>query len=396
VSVDDGFLVTIAPASVPPEDPAGPLSGLTYAVKDLLDVAGVPTTAGNPDFSRWRGMPSEDAWTVKTLNAAGARLAGKTHLHELAFGLTGVNPHYGTPVNPVAPDRIPGGSSSGSAVAVAGNFVDFALGTDTGGSVRLPASFCGIYGYRPSHGLIPAEGVVPLAPSFDTVGVFARSAGLLEQVARVLLGGEPTVPLGRKFRGILLAADSLQLVSGEAEAALRRTAKLVGELLELPIQHLELGVLAEAREAQKVLQGAEAWSVHEDWIRAEEPELGPDVRRLLEAGAELPVGKTGRASAARASIFRKLERLLADDTLLLMPAAMGPAPTLASLAEPAAALEFRSGTLAVMNLASITGLPVVVVPGSRPEELPIGVQLIGPRGSDGRLLELASSFHRRI
>lgn len=157
-----------------PGAPDGPLADLTFAAKDLFDVAETPTTAGNPAFAERWGLPSQDAWAVSALKRAGAKLVAKLHTHELAYGMTGINPHYGTPANPHDPSRIPGGSSSGSGVAVASGLVPLALGTDTGGSVRIPASLCGVWGYRPTHGLVPNDGVVPLAPSFDTVGAVGQ------------------------------------------------------------------------------------------------------------------------------------------------------------------------------------------------------------------------------
>ena len=154
--------------------PNGPLRGCTFAVKDVFDIAGHRTGNGHPRLARDPSTAERTASAVERLLAAGARMVGKTYCDELTYSINGENVHYGTPVNPKAPGRIPGGSSSGSAAAVSGGLVDFALGTDCGGSVRIPASYCGIYGIRTSHGLVPADGVVPLAPSFDTVGWFAR------------------------------------------------------------------------------------------------------------------------------------------------------------------------------------------------------------------------------
>lgn len=173
----------------------GPLAGVTLAVKDLFDVAGLPTGAGSPEWLATHPVPNESAAAVSRLLDAGAHIVGKTHTDELAWSLNGENAHYGTPQNPNAPGRIPGGSSSGSAAAVAGSLVQIALGSDTGGSVRLPASYCGIYGIRPTHGRIDLRGVVPLAPSYDTVGWFARDPMLLSTVGKVLLNASSAGPL---------------------------------------------------------------------------------------------------------------------------------------------------------------------------------------------------------
>src|SRR5712671_3391861 len=168
----------------------GPLRDLCFAVKDLIDVAGHPTGCGNPTWLATHPPASVSAVCVEQLLAAGAQCEGKTITDELAFSLLGENHFYGTPLNPSAPDRVPGGSSSGSASAVACGLVDFALGTDTGGSVRVPASNCGIWGWRPSHGLISVAGVMPFSPTLDTVGVFARSAETLQRIARALLAAD--------------------------------------------------------------------------------------------------------------------------------------------------------------------------------------------------------------
>src|SRR3954464_9967927 len=168
----------------------GPLSGLTFAAKDIYDIAGHKTGFGSPDWLRTHDAATHTAPTVERLLDAGADMVGRTHTDEMTFSLNGENAHYGTPVNVNAPGRIPGGSSSGSAAAVAGALVDFALGSDTGGAGRGPASFCGGYGIRPTHGRVSLEGACPLASSFDTAGWFARDPGILERVGAVLLEEE--------------------------------------------------------------------------------------------------------------------------------------------------------------------------------------------------------------
>ncbi len=178
----------------------GRLSGLTFAVKDLFDLAGTTTSFGNPDWAATHAPAVATAPVVLALLQAGARLAGKTKTQELAYGLTGENIWHGTPTNPAAPARFPGGSSCGSAAAVAGGLVDFALGSDTGGSVRIPASYCGLFGIRPTHGAISLAGACPLAPSFDTPGWFTRSASLLTGVGEVLLAGPRHVAEGPLLR----------------------------------------------------------------------------------------------------------------------------------------------------------------------------------------------------
>ncbi|MGL4231756.1 MAG: amidase, partial [Casimicrobium sp.] len=182
------------PAVAVPNAATGPLSGLTFAAKDLFDVAGYPTGGGNPVMLAKSGIKTKHAVTVQKLLDAGARFVGKTHTDELAFSMNGKNAHFGTPINGGAPDRIPGGSSSGSASAVSNKLCDFALGTDTGGSVRAPANHCGLFGIRPTHGRISLEGALDLAPSYDTCGFFACDTATFARVADVLLGADASTP----------------------------------------------------------------------------------------------------------------------------------------------------------------------------------------------------------
>lgn len=368
----------------------GPLSGLTFLAKDIFDVADYPTRAGNPEFADWRGLPTQDAWAVAVLRSLGARLVGKTHTHELAYGITGINPHFGTPKNPRVPGGIPGGSSSGSAVAIGAGLADFALGSDTGGSIRAPASFCGIYGFRPTHGHIPLDGVVPLAPSFDTVGVFSQSPRTLEQVVGPLLR-PPFAPGARGFARALIATDALESTLPQTQNAVWQTAGKL-EALGIAIGETQIGTLSEIYQAQGILQGAEAWAVHQEWIEARQPKLGADVARLLDMASRRTVAEIGKASAERARLGLELQRLVGNDTLLLIPAALGPAPLIAELENPEAAQGFRIETLKLMNPASLAGLPVVVIPTQPADQPPIGVQLVGFGGSDLGLLGLAKAL----
>src|ERR687890_601264 len=201
------------PAVPVPHAPSGPLSGLTFAAKDLFDVAGYPTSAGSPHMLAMSGVKTRTAPTVQKLLDSGARLVGKTITDELAFSMNGKNAHFGTPVNGAAPDRIPGGSSSGSASAVSNGLCDFALGTDTGGSVRAPANHCGLFGIRPTHGRVSLEGCHDLAPSFDTCGYFARDGATFLRVGEVVLGSDPA-PLPQIPR-VLLAQDAFALLHKE-------------------------------------------------------------------------------------------------------------------------------------------------------------------------------------
>src|SRR5262250_2020484 len=223
----------------------GPLSGLIFAAKDLFDVAGHPTGGGNPDWARSNPVPTRHGWAVQRLLDAGATLIGKTITDEVSLGIVGENAFYGAPVNSRAPDRVPGGSSSGSAAAVAAGLCDTALGTDTGGSVRVPASFCGLYGIRPTHGRLPVAGMMPQAPSSDTTGWFARDAATFARVSSVLLG--EAVPDGLPKR-LIIAVDAFGFADPEVAAALQ------------PMVHRLAALIGAVREEVMAPQGLSVWS----------------------------------------------------------------------------------------------------------------------------------------
>ena len=238
----------------------GPLVGTTFAVKDLIDVAGVPTGGGNPDWPRANRTPTRHAWVVQTLLAAGASVVGKTVTDEVSLGILGENAHDGTPLNPAAPDRVPGGSSSGSASAVASGACDFALGTDSGGSVRVPSSFCGLYGIRPTHGRIDFTGITVQSPSADTCGWFARDAAMFARVGEVLCGETlPTALPGK----LLFATDAFGFAEDEVRQALHpiveRLAAVIGNRQDVTMAPQGLSVwqrgaarVAEQRELEDV------------------------------------------------------------------------------------------------------------------------------------------------
>src|SRR5437667_1979268 len=255
--------------------PTGPLAGLTFAAKDLFDIAGHVTGAGNPDWLALHAPAARTAPVVQALVDAGATMVGKTHTDELSRGIFGENAHYGTPKNPRAPGRVPGGSSSGSAAAVAGGLVDFALGTDTGGSVRVPASFCGLYGIRPTHGRIPLDGILLQAPSYDTIGWFARDAELFARVGAVLL--QSNIPAARPRR-LVLAEDAFEVAdAGVAEALHPCVARLIALIGETTTVRLAPEGLAAWSEQQQVLQGREAWETAQDWIDRVNPRFSFEV-----------------------------------------------------------------------------------------------------------------------
>jgi amidase len=362
----------------------GPLAGLTFAAKDVFDISGYRTGAGNPDWLRTHPPAAHTASAVQRLLDAGATLVGKTHTDELTYSLNGENYHYGTPVNPRAPGRIPGGSSSGSAAATAGGLVDFALGTDTGGSVRLPASNCGIYGFRPTHGRVPNDHVVPLAPSFDTVGWFARDADLLARVGEALLGEDDSE---RGKPKLLLAVDAYELVFEDVRPALDRAiGRLTRALGPAAEAGLYKGEAEEWMNSFRLLQGAEAWQCHGEWIRRTAPEFGPEISARFEWAASIDPALLAPARMLRSQVRRRLEGLLGRDRILCIPTS--PSIALKTNCGGDELEQFRSRALALLCVAGLAGLPQVSLPIAEFDGLPLGISLIGPRNADKQLLEL--------
>jgi amidase len=365
---------------------AGPLAGVSFAVKDIFDVAGIVTGCGNPDWLASHAPAERHAPAVQLLLDAGARLVGKTVTEELAFSAVGTNPHYGTPRNLAAPGRVPGGSSSGSASAVGGGLVDLALGSDTGGSVRIPASYNGIYGMRPSHGRISLAGVMPLAPSFDTVGWFARDPQLLATAGRVLLDDWTSAPA----RGpLLLAEDAFERADSAVRAALRPAIRALEEVLgeARPVTVSAAG-LDRWHEVFRTIQGAEAWAAHGAWIEQEKPRIGPLLVERLRLAARLRVEDVAAARAERTAIQAQLDRLLGDGALLLLPSAPCAAPRIdADLAEHE---RIRAQVIGITAIASLGGLPQVSLPLGRLPEGPVGLSLAAGRGGDALLLDLVA------
>jgi amidase len=360
----------------------GPLRGLTFAAKDVFDIAGHRTGNGNPVWLETHPPAERTASAVERLCDAGARMIGKTHTDELTYSLNGENVHYGAPTNPNAPGRVPGGSSSGSAAAVAGELVDFALGTDCGGSVRLPASYCGIYGIRTTHGLVAADGVVDLAASFDTVGWFARDGETMRQVGEVLMpetsGFEP--------KRLLIAADAFAFAGADAANALTPAVVRVKEAFP---DHREVNVYAgePAAWAQifRILQGAEIWKRHGAWIDAHNPDFGPGIAERFRWARSIDPAEVERMRPKREEVARNLDALLGDDAILCMPTAPGIAPKLAT---PSAELEvFRGRAFAFLCVAGLARLPQISLPLGMMEGCPLGLSLIAPRGADRGLLE---------
>jgi len=375
---------------------SGPLDGLTFAVKDLIDLRGYITGCGNPDWRDSHPPAAAHAVCVEQLLAAGAVCLGKTVTDELAFGLDGENYFYGTPLNAPAPDRVPGGSSSGSASAVACGLVDFALGTDTGGSVRVPASNCGLFGLRPSHGVSSLAGVNPLAPTFDTVGMLARSAEVLARVAAVLLACEVPETVEVEDLHILteplaqLDPEVLQALEAPVEELRRRFGARVKEtsLNDVVGAKPEAG-LAPWHETYVTIQWAEIWSSLGAWIEAVQPALGPRTQRNFELAKGLDRRRVGEAARRREAYCRKLKAFLGPRDLLVLPTVPAPAPLKGSLGLDRTQGNYYPRVLSLTAIAGIGRLPQVTLPLGQVEGAPVGLSLVAAPGEDTFLLAAA-------
>ena len=370
----------------------GPLAGLTFAAKDVFGIAGSRTGFGNPGWLNSHPPAVVTAPAVQRLLDAGADMVGKTLTDELTYSLSGQNAHYGTPVNPAAPGRIPGGSSSGSASAVAGGLVDFALGTDCGGSVRLPASYCGILGIRPSFGRVSLEGVAPFTRSFDVAGWFARDAGIFAAVGRALLDDsrEHAAP-----RRLLYAQDAFALVDREVADALAPPVELaagtIGQRQDIIVS---LEGLPGWYETFRIIQAWEIWSNHAAWIEEAKPEFGPGIRERLEWASRVTEQDADAARSRRTVIVERIRGLFEAGDVLCLPTSPRVAPLLDA---PPDELEnrVRAQAMSLLCIAGLAGLPQVSLPLASLDGLPLGLSLVGPRGADSQLLALAQQLMDR-
>jgi amidase len=361
----------------------GPLAGLTFAAKDLFEVAGTRSGWGNPDRLEEAPVSAATASALLPALAAGATLVGKTQTDELASGMFGENPHYGVPINPRAPDRVPGGSSSGSAAAVAAGLCDFAFGTDTGGSVRVPASFCGLFGIRTTHGRISTAGLMPMAPSFDTVGWFAREAALLRRIGEVFFEAAAAAPKPR----LLLAEDAFTLPVPPVAEALRAAAARLGPATSVA---LYAEGAAYWLDSFRPLQLGEFWATHGTWATRPSRRLTPVVRERMALAAAVPPEAIAVAGQRREALSTRLHALLGEDGILVMPTAHDLPPLRGAPVE--AQVAFRDRTLALTCVASLCRLPQVSLPAGRLDGVPIGLSLLAAPHRDAMLLAAAEAL----
>ncbi len=367
-------------------NPNTQLSGLTFCAKDIFDVAGHITGCGNPDWAKTQTAAKIHAPVIEKLLAAGADLIGKTHTDEFAYSLMGVNEHYGTPINQISPDRIPGGSSSGSVAAVAAGLTDIGLGSDTGGSVRLPASFCGVWGIRTSHGLVTLDRSMKLAPSFDTVGWFTSNPRTMADVCQALKIDNNAPPLKK----LLIPLDVWNCASAETVRELGRAL----DALQNTFGTLQAIILAprglqQWREIFRIHQAAEIWEKHGPWIRHNQPRLGSGVKERFKMASKITRNQYNFVKIQRKKIAAHIHEILGDDGIIIIPTSPEPAPKLSE--DKSSQENFRSKALEMLCIAGHAGVPQLSVPAGLVDGGPVGISLIGPRLSDRHLISIAAN-----
>jgi amidase len=364
---------------------SGPLAALSAVIKDMYDIAGSRTGGGSPDWLAAQKPANKHASAVAKILAAGATITGKTICDEFFYSVSGVNAHYGTPPNVRAPGRIPGGSSSGSAAACGANACDFALGSDTGGSIRVPASFNGVYGLRPTHGRVDLTGAMAMAPSFDVAGWFANGPGVLRRVGAVLLQGTAAK---QRARRLLVANDAFAQADAEVVALCREFLNRGAAILPARVDETIAPAGFDAwREAFRVVQAKEVWETFGAFISKAKPKLGPGIRERMDFAASVTDEQISRSRETLTDARSHLWAILQPGTIMAMPTAPSIAPLLTATGET---LElFRVRTMRLTCIAGLAGLPQINIPVGTVAGCPAGLSFVGWRGGDEVLLDLA-------
>jgi amidase len=370
----------------------GALSALRFFAKDLYDVSGFKTGAGNPDWLRTHEVASQNAQVVDYLLDAGATLIGKTTTDEIAYSVDGINAFYGAPVNPQYPSRTCGGSSSGSASTVAAGLADFALGTDTAGSVRIPASFCGIYGFRPTHNRISLAGVVPLAPIFDTVGWMARDPHIMRRCGEVLLKESP---VGAKIKKLLVAVDAMQYVDPDIGAALAEVLSRIKNHFPVveAVSMEQLGWDGYV-DCFRIVQSFDAWNVHKEWITRERPTFSPAIQERFDFASKVTSEQNKSALEERARLVKQYLHLLPPGTVLCMPTTWDLPPRVDAEADEL--MHQRLSNLKLTTLSPLANLPQITIPVKFRADASTGLSFIGGQHDDMLLLQLAEQLAPRL
>jgi amidase len=369
---------------------AGPLAGLTVAIKDMYDIVGERTGGGNPDWLAAQQPATKNASVVQKLLDAGATITGKTICDEFFYSIAGVNAHYGTPNNPRAPGRLPGGSSSGSASAASSDACDIAIGSDTGGSVRVPASFCGLYGIRTTHGRIDLSGAMHMAASFDACGWFSSAPGTFRKVGGVLLDGTSTQAA---IAELVLLNDAFTEADTEVTDLMQQAlAAMANELPSSSRQRIAPDGLDVWREAFRTIQSREIWSVYGDFVERVKPKFGPGVAERFAAAAKVTAEQAAEARVMQERARDRIRSIARPGTVLVLPTC----PAIAPLTHAPNDVHEASRTRAMRMtcIAGLSGLPQMSLPIATIGGSPIGLSFIGWAGGDEALLDLAVKLSR--
>ncbi|KAL5815477.1 hypothetical protein ACOSQ4_026118 [Xanthoceras sorbifolium] len=403
------------PQPAPPKAPH-PLTSLTFAVTDVFDIEGYVTGFGHPDWARTHEPASRTATVVSNLVEGGATCVGKTIVDELAYSINGTNKHYGTPTNPAAHSRVPGGSSSGAAVAVAAKLVDFSLGVDTVGGVRVPAAFCGIMGFRSSHGAVSQMGIIPVATSLDTVGWFARDPNILRRVGHVLL--HLPFAVQRSPRQIIIADDCFELLKIPIDRVdrvlIKSTEKLFGRQV---LKHENLGDYFNSKvpslkgfhktngelktsplrmlaNVMRLLQRHEFKHNHEDWINSVKPTLDAAILAQVHEMMEMDDAEIENCKSIRNEMRVAINSLLKDDGLLVIPTTGYLPPKLGG--KELLSEDYQNCAFSLLSISSISGCCQVTVPLGQHDKCPISVSFIARHGGDRFLLDSVQSMYASL
>ncbi len=395
------FITVLEPPSIGDAKPAGRLGGIPLAVKDLFETKGIRTTAGTPFFKDY--IPEADAVAVQKLKQEGAVIMGKTNTHEIALGVTTVNPHFGTTRNPWGKTRIPGGSSGGSAVAVATGMALAALGTDTGGSIRIPASLCGVVGLKPTYGRVSVRGVFPLSWNLDHVGPLVTTVRDAAIMLQVLAGYDPDDPFSvdqpvddylvnieKGVGGWKIALGSGRYIE-EADAAVLQAVEAAAKVFEglgAVVEKVDMSFLREAAAANGLMTPADAAAYHQDRL-AEHPDwFGADIRQRLETGRAFTSTEYALARKTQSEMKHRMGKFFREYDVLLMPST----PITAPLIEGNDAVEQARRLTRFTAPFNLTGLPAISLPCGFSQGLPIGLQIVGGAWREASVLRAARAY----
>ncbi|MDD9302468.1 MAG: glutamyl-tRNA amidotransferase [Desulfobacter sp.] len=375
----------------------GILKGMSFAVKDNIDIKNQPTGYGSPGWVETHDTPVVNAICIEQLLCEGGIFKGKTKSDELAYSLMGVNSFYGTPINSKAPDRIPGGSSSGSASAVAGGRVDFAMGTDTGGSIRVPASNCGVWGYRPSHGIISVAGVLPLAPSFDTVGIISQNGQILEKVMQVLLAQD--MSRHRDVPTICFIDDIFKISDQTIEQASRTIQNKI--ICNFKTQTLTLAEITAFNSDFNALflqlgflLSTEIWNTFGSWVKTKRPKLSAAVEfSLCDYAESASRNDIQNMLSAQKKFQNNLNKFLCAGNVLCFPTTVDLSPRLDQITPDFLDGDYVPKAMGVNAVSSLSCTPQITIPIPEAKGIPVGLSFVAGYGQDMMLADLCNTIY---